>query len=178
MSDKLPEKLLKQPLPTIIDLISLREMLKTGAEILREKRDQELERVIAELGLVFEWRDGKYLVARSSMDLGSSGIDPVSRGRWFGIPECCIQAYIKRGKEEARKTITLEEMRILREGGSIPDEFYFGSIGYVPCSINCEATLKRGQKLRAALEKVSPQLIVRFRDLHIRPRIVRYGGEV
>lgn len=178
MTEERVERLLRQPPTTVVDLVMTTNGLKTGSEILRKERDVELEQLIEDMGLVYEWRDGKYLVARSKQDIAKQGIDSVSRGRWFGIPECCIQNYQGKEKEELRKLISLEELKLLEQGGSVQDEFYLGSMGYIPCGMRCEVTLERGTKARAILEEIDPRLWTKFRNFHIRRRLVEYGGEI
>jgi hypothetical protein len=178
MVEELAERLLKQPPTTVVDLIMTVKGLKTGSEILRKRRDEELESLIAAMGLVHEWRDGLYLVARSKEDIAKQGTDSISRGRWFGIPECCIQKYQEKEKEELRKRLSLEELKMLERGESVPDEFYLGFMGYIPCSMRCQPTLERGIKARAMLEGIDPRLWTKFRNFHIRRRLTEYGGEI
>jgi hypothetical protein len=178
MPEALAERLLKQPPTTVVDLVMTAKGLKTGSEILRKQRDGELEGLIGAMGLVHEWKDGLYLVAASKEDIAKQGSDSVSRGRWFGIPECCIQNYQGKDKEELQKLLTLEELKMLERSEDIPDEFYLGSMGYIPCSMRCQATLERGVKTRAVLDEIDPRLWTKFRNFHIRRRLVEYGGEI
>ncbi|MFN4132778.1 MAG: DUF483 domain-containing protein [Candidatus Hadarchaeales archaeon] len=178
VSKDLVERLLRQPPTTVVDLLMTAKGLKTGSEIIRKQRDAELERLINDLGLVFEWGEGVYAIARSKEDIVKRGTDSVSRGRWFGIPECCIQNYQGKDKEELHRQLSLEELRLIEEEKSVPDEFYLGSMGYIPCSMLCQPTLERGIKVRAILEEIDPRLWRKFRNLHIRRRFVEYGGEV
>ncbi|MFQ5791761.1 MAG: DUF483 domain-containing protein [Acidobacteriota bacterium] len=178
MTEELAERLLKQPPTTVVDLVMTAKGLKTGSEILRKQRDEELESLIEAMGLVHEWKDGLYLVAISKEDLAKQGSDSVSRGRWFGIPECCIKNYQGKNKEELRKRLSLEEVKMLEQGESVPDEFYLGSMGYIPCSLRCQPTLERGIKARAVLEGIDPRLWTKFRNFHIRRRLAEYGGEI
>ncbi|MEM3723176.1 MAG: DUF483 domain-containing protein [Candidatus Hadarchaeales archaeon] len=178
MNKELIERLLKQPPSTAVDLIMTAKELKTGSEIVRKERDEELEHLIKEMGLVYVWRDSVYVVARSVEDITKQGADSVSRGRWFGIPECCIQHYQGKDKDELRKQLSLEELKMIKEGESVPDEFYLGSMGYIPCSMACQATLERGIKMRAILEGIDPRLWTKFRNFHIRRRLIEYGGEI
>lgn len=178
MAEELAERLLMQPPTIVVDLLMTAKGLKTGAEILRKQRDEELERLIEDMKLVYEWRDGVYLIAHSNADIAKQGKDSVSRGQWFGIPECCIQNYQGKDKEELRKQLSLEELRLLETDMNIPDEFYLGSIGYLPHSMRCQATLERGIKTRAVLEEIDPRLWTKFRNFHIRRRLVEYGGEI
>jgi hypothetical protein len=178
MPEALAELLLKQPPTTVVDLVMTAKGLKTGSEILRKQRDGELEGLIGAMGLVHEWKDGLYLVAASKEDIAKQGSDSVSRGRWFGIPECCIQNYQGKEKEDLRKRLSLEELKMLEGGENVPDEFYLGSMGYIPCSIRCPQTLERGVKARALLENLDPRLWTKFRNFHIRRRLVEYGGEI
>lgn len=174
----LAERLLKQPPTTAVDLIMTAKGLKTGSEIMRKQQDEELEAIIKEMGLVYEWRGGLYLVARSKEDLAKQGTDSISRGRWFGIPECCIQNYQGKDKEELRKRLSIEELKLFQEGESVPDEFYLGSMGYIPHSMRCQATLEHGIKARAVLEGIDPRLWTKFRNFHIRRGLTEYGGEI
>ncbi len=178
MPEDLAERLLKQPPTTVVDLVMTAKGLKTGSEILRKQRDGELEGLIAAMGVVHQWKDGIYLVARSKEDIAKQGSDSVSRGRWFGIPECCIKNYQGKDKEELRKRLSLEELKMLEQGESVPDEFYLGSMGYIPCSLHCQPTLERGIKARAVLEGIDPRLWRKFRNSHIRRRLAEYGGEI
>lgn len=178
MAGELAERLLKQPPTAVVDLVMTAKGLKTGSEILRKQRDEEFERLIKDMELVHEWKEGHYLVARSKGDIAKQGTDSVSRGRWFGIPECCIQNYQGKDKEELRKRLSLEELKLLEQGESVPDEFYLGSMGYIPHSMTCQATLERGIKARAILEGMDPRLWTKFRNFHIRRRLVEYGGEI
>jgi hypothetical protein len=178
MKKKLIDQLLKQPPTTVVDLVMTAEKLKTGSEICRKQRDGELEGLIAEMGLVFEWEDGCYIVARDKGEIERRGTDSVSRGRWFGIPECCIQNYQGKEKEDLRKRLSLEELKMLEGGENVPDEFYLGSMGYIPCSMRCPQTLERGLKTRTLLENLDPRLWTKFRNFHIRRRLVEYGGEI
>ncbi len=178
MAEELAERLLRQPPTTVVDLVMTAKGLKTGAEIIRKQRDEELERIINEMGLVYEWKDGLYLVARSKEDIANQGTDSVSRGRWFGIPECCIQNYQGKDKEELRKRLSLEELKLLEQDESTPDEFYLGFMGYIPHSMRCQATLERGIKARAILEGIDPRLWTKFRNFHIRRSFAQYGGEI
>lgn len=178
MVEELAGRLLKQPPTTVVDLLMTANGLKTGSEIMRKQRDEELERIIKEIGLVHEWKDGLYLVARSKDDIAKQGTDSVSRGRWFGIPECCIKNYQGKNKEELHKRLSLEELKMLEQGESLPDEFYLGSMGYIPCSLRCQPTLERGIKARAVLEGIDPRLWKKFRNFHIRRRLAEYGGEI
>lgn len=178
MTEELAERLLKQPPTTSVDLVMTAKGLKTGSEIMRKQRDEELEQLIRDMELVYGWKDGLYLVARSKGDLAKQGTDSVSRGRWFGIPECCIQNYQGKDKEELRKRLSLEELKLAEGGGSVPDEFYLGSMGYIPHSMRCQATLERGIKARAVLEGIDLRLWTKFRNFHIRRRLVEYGGEI
>lgn len=178
MAEKLAERLLKQPPTTVVDLVMTAKGLKTGSEILRRQRDEELEQLIEEMGLVHEWKAGTYLVARSKEDIAKQGKDSVSRGRWFGIPECCIKNYQGKDKEELRKRLSLEELKLFEQGESVPDEFYLGFMGYIPCSMKCQITLERGIKARAVLDGIDPRLWTKFRNFHIRRRFAEYGGEI
>lgn len=178
MAEELAERLLKQPPTTAVDLVMTAKGLKTGSEITRRQRDEELEGIIKEMGLVHEWKDGLYLVARSKEDSTKQGTDSISRGRWFGIPECCIQNYQGKDKEELRKRLSLEELKLLEKGESVPDEFYLGSMGYIPHSMSCQPTLERGIKARAVLEGMDPRLWIKFRNFHIRRGLAEYGGEI
>lgn len=177
MTKELAELLLKQPPTTFVDLLMTANGLKTGSEICRG-RDKELEDLIAKMGLVFEMEGKCHIVAKTNGDIGKRGTDSVSRGRWFRIPECCIQNYQGKDKDELRKRLSLEELRLLERGESVPDEFYLGSMGYIPCSMKCQATLERGIKARAVLEGIDPRLWAKFRNFHIRRRLVEYGGEI
>jgi hypothetical protein len=178
MPETLAERLLKQPPTTVVDLVMTAKGVKTGSEILRKQRDEELEGLIAAMGLVHKWKDKLYLVACSEEDFAKQGSDSVSRGRWFGIPECCIRNYQGKDKEELRKRLSLEELKMLEQGESVPDEFYLGSMGYIPCSLRCQPTLERGIKARAILEGIDPRLWIKFRNFHIRRRLAEYGGEI
>lgn len=178
MAEELAERLLRQPPTTVVDLMMTAKGLKTGSEILRKQRDGDLERLIKDLGLTYEWRDGVYIVACSKEDIAKRGTDSISRGRWFGIPECCIQNYQRKDKEELRKRLSLEELKLFEQGESVPDEFYLGSMGYIPHSMRCQATLERGIKARTILEGVDPRLWTKFRNFHIRRRLAEYGGEI
>jgi len=178
MVEGLAERLLKQPPTTAVDLVMTKEGLKTGSEIISKQRDEELENVASFMGLVFEWRGDRYLFARSKEDFVKQGSDSVSRGRWFGIPDCCIQNYQGKDKEELRKRLSLEELKLFEKGEGVPDEFYLGSMGYIPCNIQCRATLERGINARAALDRIDPSLWTRFRNFHIRRRLSEYGGEI
>ncbi|HID60912.1 MAG TPA: DUF483 domain-containing protein [Hadesarchaea archaeon] len=178
MVEELAERLLKQPPTTVVDLVMTAKGLKTGAEILRKERDKELEDLIDDMKLVYKWDRRKYLVTRLKRDITRQGVDSVSRGRWFGIPECCIQNYQKKDKEDLRKQLSLEELKLLEMGENVPDEFYLGSMGYLPCSMRCQATVERGIKARAILEGIDPRLWAKFRNFHIRRRLVEYGGEI
>lgn len=178
VGEELAERLLKQRPTTAVDLVMTAKELKTGSEIVRKQRDEELEQIIKVMELVYEWKDGLYLVTRSKEDLAKQGTDSVSRGRWFGIPECCIQNYQEKDKEELRKRLSLEEFKLFEKGESVPDEFYLGSMGYIPHSMNCQPTLERGIKARAMLEGMDPRLWTKFRNFHIRRGLAEYGGEI
>ena len=178
MEKELIYRLLRQPPTTFVDLLMTVKGLKTGSEIMRRERDPDLEQIIKDLGLVFRRKDGLYVIARSYGDMERQGTDSVSRGRWFGIPEDCIQNYQGKDKEELRKRLSLEELKLLEKGGMIPDEFYLGSMGYIPHSIQCEATLERGIKARAMLEGIDPRLWTKFQNFLIRRRLTEYGGEI
>lgn len=178
MDKELAERLLKQPPTAVVDLIMTKEGLKTGSEILCKQRDEEFESIIGAMGLVHKWKGDGYLIARSKQDLDLEGSDSSSRGQWFGIPECCIKAYAEHEKEELRKSLSIQELEMLERGESVPDEFYLGSMGYIPCSMKCEATLERGLKTRTALDRIDPRLWSKFRDFHIRRRLAEYGGEI
>jgi len=178
MAKELAEQMLRQPPTTFVDLVMTKEGIKTGAEILRKQRDEDLEKLVKDMGLVYEWKGDHYLIARSKQDFDKQGSSSVSRGRWFGIPECCIQNYQGKDKEELRKRLSLEELKLLERGEGVPDEFYLGSMGYIPCSMRCKSTLERGQKARAALDRIDPRLWQKFRNFHIRRRIAEYGGEI
>jgi len=178
MPKELAERLLKQPPTTAVDLLMVANGLKTGSEIKRKQRDEELEQLIEDMGLKHEWRRGLYLVARSKEDISKQGTDSITRGRWFGIPECCIQHYQGKDKEELSKRLTLEELRLFEIGESVPDEFYLGSMGYIPHSMRCQATLERGIKMRTILEEIDTRLWSKFRNFHIRRRLAEYGGEI
>ena len=178
MTEDLAEELLMLPPAIFVDLIMTKNHIKTGAEIIRKQRDENLERIINRLGLVYEWKEDRYLVARSKEDLAKQGSDSISRGRWFGIPECCIQNYQGKDKEELRRRLSIEELKLLERGEAVPDEFYLGSMGYIPCSMKCKHTLERGLKTRAALDEIDPRLWQKFRNFHIRRRIAEYGGEI
>lgn len=178
MAKELAEQLLKQPPTTFVDLVMTKEGIKTGAEILRKQRDEGLEKLVKDMGLVYEWEGDRYLIARSKHDLDKQGSSSVSRGRWFGIPECCIQNYQGKDKEDLRKRLSLEELRLLERGEGVPDEFYLGSMGYIPCSLRCQPTLERGIKARAVLESIDPRLWTNFRNFHIRRGLAEYGGEI
>ncbi len=69
MAEELTDRLLRQPPTTVVDLVMTANGLKTGSEILRNQRDEELERIIKEMGLIYEWKDGFYLVACSKEDI-------------------------------------------------------------------------------------------------------------
>ncbi len=178
MGKGLADRLLKQPPTTVVDLVMTTGGLKTGSEIIKKQRGHELEELIKDMGLIYEWADGKYLVARSTEYFAKQGTDSVSRGRWFGIPECCIQKYQKTNKDELRKRLSLEELKLFDEGESVPNEFYLGSMGYLPHSTRCQETLERGVKVREIMERIDPRLWVKFINFHIRRRIVEYGGEI
>lgn len=178
MPKNLAERLLDLPPALAVDLVMTVEEVKTGAEIRKKERDGEFENLMTDMGLVYEWKDGLYRIARSEDDLSKQRDDSVSRGRWFGIPECCIQHYQGKSKEELRKELSIEEIELLERGKSVPDEFYLGSMGYIPCSMECEATLERGLRMREALESITPRLWTKFRHFHIRRRLAEYGGEI
>ncbi|KXB02903.1 hypothetical protein AKJ45_03180 [candidate division MSBL1 archaeon SCGC-AAA261F19] len=178
MASDLAEKLLKQPPTTAVDLVMVREGLKIGAEIIRGERNEDLEELMGDMDLRYQWVEDRYQVAQKEEDLKDIGTDSASRGLWFGIPECCIQNYQDYSKKELQEKLRVEEAQMLSRGESVPDEFYLGSTGYVPCSIKCKATLKRGKKARKALEEIDPRLWRKFRNLHIRRGLVEYGGEI
>lgn len=178
MTEDLAERLLDLPPALAVDLVMTAEGIKAGAEIRRKGRDEEVESLVTDMGLVYRWEDGLYKIALSGEVLSKAGEDSVSRGRWFGIPECCVQNYQGESKEELRRELSLEEMDLLEQDISVPDEFYLGSMGYVPCSMECEGTLERGVKTRRALERIDPRLWTKFRHFHIRRRLTEYGGEI
>jgi hypothetical protein len=176
--ETLISKLEKLPPVIVVDLLLTVEGLKNGAEILRRERNAELERIFESLGLAWQWSGGRYLVAKTPESINNVGEDPVSRGRWFGIPDCCIQRYQELGRERLEKELAKEELALLESGEEIPDEFYLGSLGYLPCSMRCRRTLERGMKAREILDRYSPKLWSKFRAFHIRRRLVEYGGEI
>lgn len=178
MTEKFVELLMRQPPTTVVDLVMTKEGVKAGSEILRKQRDEGLEKAVSAMGLIHKWVGDRYLIARSEQDLDKQGSDPLSRGRWFGIPECCVKAYTEHEKEELGKRLSLQELRMLERGESVPDEFYLGSMGYIPCSMTCKPTLDRGLRTRAALDRIDPRLWSKFRDFHIRRRLAEYGGEI
>ncbi len=178
MSKELAERLLEQPPTTAVDLLMTANGLKTGSEIKRKKRDEKLERLIEDMGLFYEWMDGTYVVARSNEDIAKRGTDSISRGRWFAIPECCIRNYQENDKEEICRRLSLEELRLSEMGESVKDEFYLGSMGYLPHGMRCRPTLERGIKARKILDDTDPRMWTKFKNFHIRRRIVEYGGEI
>ncbi|MEW6592940.1 MAG: hypothetical protein AB1305_04615 [Candidatus Hadarchaeota archaeon] len=177
MNKELVDLLINLPPTTVVDLLMTANGLKTGSEICRGS-DKAMEGLMAKLGLVFRQEGRCYIIARNEKDLEKRGTDSISRGRWFGIPECCIQNYQGKDKEELRKRLSLEEVKILDKGESVPDEFYLGSMGYIPHSMKCQATLERGMKTRKILDGVDPRLWAKFRNFHIRRRLAEYGGEI
>lgn len=172
------ERLLKQPPTAVVDLIMTSNGLKTGSEICRKNPDKELEELIVKLGLVFERKGECYSIAKNKEGIAKQGVDSVSRGKWFGIPNCCIENYQGKEKTELQKRLSLEELKMMERGENIPDEFYLGSMGYIPHSMKCQPTLERGIKTRAILENIDPRLWNKFRNFHIRRRLVEYGGEI
>ncbi len=177
MTQELAEMLLKQPPTTVVDLVMTANGVKTGSEICRGV-DKDLEKLIAKMGLVFEMEGGCYIIAKSKDDIKKRGTDSISRGRWFGIPECCIKNYQGKEKEDLQKRLSLEELKMMERGENVPDEFYLGAMGYIPHGMKCRPTLERGIKTRALLEGIDPRLWTKFRDFHIRRRLVEYGGEI
>lgn len=160
----------------VVDLVMVKEGIKKGAEINRHA-DKDLEVLITNLGLIYKHKNGKYLVAKVKSDLEALAEDTKARGDWFGIPQCCVKAFLEQGSKLSEK-ISKEEIKALQSGKHIPNEFFLGSYGYIPCSLNCKFTLERGIKTKVALDRIDPRLWGRFKDVHLRRRLVEFGGEV
>lgn len=69
MASDLAEKLLKQSPTTAVDLIMVKEDLKTGAEIIRGERDEELEELMSDMNLKYQWVEDRYQAAQKEEDL-------------------------------------------------------------------------------------------------------------
>ena len=83
--------------------------------------------------------------------------DPVERGKALGYPECCIEAHVKGDVWGlvARHNF-FKELIDLGLDDRMPVEFW--AIAHIPCSVNCQESLKLGRKYLDAVRSYSSTL--------------------
>jgi len=87
-----------------------------------------------------------------------SGILSSEEGELYGIPACCVRAYLKRRMEEnnSKSSVGPKDNPLQH-----PDEFRY--LFYVPCSAGCLESKEIGWKIRQTLERLDPDTATRWR---------------
>ncbi len=80
--------------------------------------------------------------------------DHVGLGQMYGYPTCCTEAYTRDFKNDKSPLdrATRQYFRYFAQHGTISEEIHF--VNYLPCSMDCKATLELGGKYRDILEEM------------------------
>jgi len=88
-----------------------------------------------------------------------NGILTSEAGGLYGIPSCCVNAYLQRVSEERKPRLPIESRDNPLQH---PDEFRY--LFYSPCSAGCLESKELGWKIRQALERLDPVTATHWKE--------------